>query len=788
VKAVWLRLRIEARSHWRSWLGVALLVGVTSGAGIAAFAGARRTQTAYDRFLGGTHAFDIALTNGSTPDTINRQFDFSEIAHLPDVADATKMAYYDTTGTTAAGKPITDSDISPFADPTGRFGTSLNGVRVLHGRMPTGPNEMAMTFLAADRLGVRAGQSIRLELAGPKALAGGGSAPTPIRVVGVVAMQGGFPPITGGLPPLAILSPAYARAHPDSFQVFAVRLRDGTRGIPAFNRELDQRAAVGQVVTSNQLELGSAVQRGLDVEATALRLLGFVVAAVTLLLLGQALVRLGFILSDEDDTLRGLGFTGAQLRMRALGRGLAIGVAAGAIATVTAVLLSALTPVGVARQAELHPGIAVNAGYIGLGVLGLFIAFAILSLIAGWWASRSSVATRRPPSHVAAGARVSGALESIGASTAMGTGVRMALEPGRGRSSVPVRSTIISAIVGIAVITGVLGFSASLTRLLHEPHLYGWNWDIQVGDLFAPDLRPEAVRLAHRPETDGVAVGTISRLRSGTTLFDTLAIESVKGTMTPTVVEGRAPTAPSEIMLGTRTLDDLGLHVGDTLRVSVGNRSAQLRIVGRGVLTEFAGAARLGEGATMTFDGIRTLVDKPVADVVLVRARPDPAGQKLIADLSHTKLGNVYLPDKPSDLVDLSRVGGLPSVIAALLAIMAIATLAHALFSSARRRRRELAILKVLGFRRRQVSAAIAWQAVVVAAIAVVVGVPLGIAAGRWGWEEFAQRLGVPDQPVTPYVAIAAVAGFALLVAIVTAAIPARIAARTRPGTALRAE
>ena len=85
-------------------------------------------------------------------------------------------------------------------------------------------------------------------------------------------------------------------------------------------------------------------------------------------------------------------------------------------------------------------------------------------------------------------------------------------------------------------------------------------------------------------------------------------------------------------------------------------------------------------------------------------------------------------------------------------------------------------------------SAAVAWQALVVAAIAVVVGVPLGIAAGRWGWELFAQRLGVPDQPVTPFVAIAAVAGLALFVAIVTAAIPARIAARTRPGVALRAE
>jgi len=364
----------------------------------------------------------------------------------------------------------------------------------------------------------------------------------------------------------------------------------------------------------------------------------------------------------------------------------------------------------------------------------------------------------------------------------------MALEPGRGRSSVPVRSTIISAVLGVAVIAGVLGFSASLSRLLDEPHLYGWNWHIQVGDLFAPNLRPEAAKLAARPETDGVAVGTITRLRIGSDLFDALAIEPVKGSLVPTVVEGRAPQSPAEIMLGTRTLEDLGLRVGDTVRVSLGNRSARLRIVGRGVLPEFLGAARLGEGAAITFAGARRFADGIVADIVLVRFHPGPAGDHQLAALSHTHLGNVYLPGKPSDLVDLSRVGGLPSVIAGLLAMMAVGTLAHALFSSARRRRRELAIFKVLGFRRRQVSAAIGWQAAVTALIALVLGVPLGVVFGRWSWQAFAHQLGVPDQPVTPFAAILAVAGLAIVVAILTAAIPSRVAAGTPPAVALRAE
>jgi predicted lysophospholipase L1 biosynthesis ABC-type transport system permease subunit len=241
-------------------------------------------------------------------------------------------------------------------------------------------------------------------------------------------------------------------------------------------------------------------------------------------------------------------------------------------------------------------------------------------------------------------------------------------------------------------------------------------------------------------------------------------------------------------MLGTRTLEDLGLDVGDTVRISVGSRSAQVRIVGRGVLPEGNGDTRLGEGASMTFEGARRLVPDALADVMLVRARPGRAGAALVGRLSRTHSSNTYVPARPSDLADLRRVGGLPSIIAALLGIMAVATLAHALFSSARRRRRDLAVFKVLGFRRRQVAAAIAWHAAVVAVIAVVAGVSLGVLAGRRTWQAFAQRLGVPDQTVTPVLAIAAVAGIAVIIAILTAAIPARVAARTPPAVALRAE
>ena len=71
-------------------------------------------------------------------------------------------------------------------------------------------------------------------------------------------------------------------------------------------------------------------------------------------------------------------------------------------------------------------------------------------------------------------------------------------------------------------------------------------------------------------------------------------------------------------------------------------------------------------------------------------------------------------------------------MLAGLLALLAAAALAHLLVTSVRRRRRDLAILKSLGFVRGQVSAAVAWQATTVALLALAVGLPLGVALGRW--------------------------------------------------------
>ena len=117
---------------------------------------------------------------------------------------------------------------------------------------------------------------------------------------------------------------------------------------------------------------------------------------------------------------------------------------------------------------------------------------------------------------------------------------------------------------------------------------------------------------------------------------------------------------------------------------------------------------------------------------------------------------------------------------------MAAGTLAHTLASSTRRRRHDLAIPKSLGFLRRQVRHAVGWQATTTAAIALLIGLPAGVAGGRWAWRLFAAQLGVLPEPAMPLTTILIAIPSALALANLIAAAPARAAARTRPATVLR--
>jgi ABC-type antimicrobial peptide transport system permease subunit len=122
------------------------------------------------------------------------------------------------------------------------------------------------------------------------------------------------------------------------------------------------------------------------------------------------------------------------------------------------------------------------------------------------------------------------------------------------------------------------------------------------------------------------------------------------------------------------------------------------------------------------------------------------------------------------------------------VAVVAVVAVGFALVTTVRRRRRALAVLKTIGFTRRQIATSVAAQATTVVAVALAIGIPLGLVVGRVTWSRFASNIGVVAGVVWPTIGIAAVGAGALLVGNLAAAFPARSAARTRAAVVLRSE
>ena len=105
-----------------------------------------------------------------------------------------------------------------------------------------------------------------------------------------------------------------------------------------------------------------------------------------------------------------------------------------------------------------------------------------------------------------------------------------------------------------------------------------------------------------------------------------------------------------------------------------------------------------------------------------------------------------------------------------------------------RRRRRDLAVLKTLGFTRSQVLRVVAWEASAFAAVALLAGLPLGVLAGRQAWSVFATASGVSAHAAVPPLLVLVIIGVTLAIANLIAAAPGWEAARVRPATVLRTE
>src|SRR5439155_10361968 len=213
------------------------------------------------------------------------------------------------------------------------------------------------------------------------------------------------------------------------------------------------------------------------------------------------------------------------------------------------------------------------------------------------------------------------------------------------------------------------------------------------------------------------------------------SLDAVRGDAPFVVLHGRAPRTVDEVAIGPATAKALHKRVGDRMRIN-GRTPADLTVVGTVLLPQTPHSS-FDQGAWVLRDRLATLTDLKDAnleEVYPVTARRGLKPGSLIERL-HSRTGNEVDPiAQPQDVLVLRDVRTLPRALAGFLALLGVAAIAHALATAVRRRRHDLAILRAMGFRPRQNAAVIAWQATTVAVVGLLIGLPLGIVAGRLSW------------------------------------------------------
>jgi hypothetical protein len=821
--AVWLRARAQLRGRvWASLLLV-LLAGLTGGVVLTALAGARRSEAALPRFLAASRTTEATVwflgPRGGQPARTDLARELRVIDGLPQVRDAARVAAL----IMAVSDPAGPSRQLGFVGLDRPGDVAFGHPRLVAGRLPRPdrPEEAVVDEEFAWRHALQVGAVFRVGTYtraqfGPA----GEGVPIPpkgaadLRLTGIVRFPDDLLPVAEGRDEVdadessqLFLTPAFWRRYgPDLANygiAIAVDLRRGPADLPAFTAAVQQRLGNQVFVSTAEFaEEGNAgilgVRRAIALETAALMAFATLGALAGLLLVGQALGRQVLLESTEYPTLRALGMTRGQLVAIAIVRTTVVGTAAAALAVAVAVALSPLTPIGVARRAELDPGAVADWPVLATGCLAIVVLVAVGAALPAWRAAGApgdalgviAPASPRRPSRVAA------ALAATGAPPTAIIGVRLALEPGRGRTAVPVRAALVGAMAAVCVVTAAASFTATLARLAVTPAAYGVTWDLAVGNFAsAAAAEPVGRRLMGNPEVAAAAglLGAQPASVDGRAVL-LLAVKERKGALPPAVIEGREPLRPDEIALGSLTLHSLGKQVGDLVTVAAEHQPARrLRVVGRAVLNAPGneGLISPGRGGLVHPELFRDLAPEPAVypATFLVRFDPGTNRDQAMIRLGREFPGKMTMTPRPHpDIRNLQRVTGLLSLLAALVALLALGTMTHTLVTSIRRRRRDLAVLKTLGLVRRQVRVTVAWEATTFAVLALGVGLPLGIAAGRWAWQLTSTQLGVDLDPAVPLLAIAAVTAGAILAANLAAAVPGWVAGHLQPATVLHTE
>jgi FtsX-like permease family len=824
--------RATRRTAWRPALVVVLLTAVLGAVSLAALAGARRTESAYGRYLGTVRASDV-MVNIPSPDTSL----IAKVEQLPGVRSGAAWAGLD-------ANPVVHGRVDD-SFLTDSVSSSVDGafyrqdtLTVLSGRLPrpASTNEIALTPGIARLFGVGVGGTVHYQLydaATQKAIGAAAAFVVTAIVEAPPALVDQFDEMEG-----AFFSPAATARYKSelAYSWVGIRLDQGTAGLPSFQTSLTRLSTrIGQGYTFEVRKMDTVhrqVQNAIRPQAVALAVFGGLAVLALLVLVSQSLAQWLQRSAGSLRTLRAFGLTRRDAAVTgALGPALAV-VAGVALAVAGAVALSPLAPLEPVRHFDPVRGAQFDPTVLVGGALILSVALLSLLAAMAWRRSQPRLQSGTPaPSAVARGVAAAGLPKVVA------LGVRFALEPPAGGRKSAVRANLAGTVVAVLAIITAVVFGASLDGLVSHPDRYGWNWDVLIQNqagygTFLTSANPASFHggegtvdrlMGSEHGVAGWSTFGFTQLQIDGQTVPVLGLATHRGSVEPPTVSGhpldastryRLGTSPQhvsdQIELGATTLRQLGTHVGDTVTVGTGRTTRRLTVVGIVTLpsigvgltdhVSLGTGAMLSEATLLSVEGLHSLntstneaisvLPSTVAIDLAPGIRPGSVVRPIVNADPGAPPGGVYQVPRSlgAAIVNANQMTGQPLALALSLGVAALVSLSAAVAASARRRRRELAILQALGLTRRQLRSIITWQTLTLLLVAEAVGLPLGLLAGRAAWTGFATSLGVVPVTVVPLIPL--IVGLAAVVAAgaLFTSVPKFSFPRTSTASSLRTE
>jgi ABC-type antimicrobial peptide transport system permease subunit len=829
----WFRANFARR--WANYLTIVLLVGAIGGLALGSVAAARRTQSSYNTFLASTNPSDLSMTVYA-PNISSDLARLKFVRHVGESSYSVNAFPAGKHGLPALPKALVNGSVTSSGSVVDEYFTE-DRVALVSGRManPKKANEFMADALAAKALGWHVGQYIHMYIY-TDAQADGpdlGVKPITPTVNTVMHLVGTIIPNddvlldqVDRLPELLIFTPALTKQivnNKPHYNDYDLQLDHGVRDISAVEREIVAALPPGTTYSFHiNSSVSAEVNRSLEPESISLGVFGLIAGLAALIIAGGVIARGLQRESDDINVLRALGARPTTSALASVIGPLSSVVVGSALAVIVAFSLSSLAPIGPVRAVYPDGGFAFDGFVLGVGFAALLLLLSATTFLLIRRRSRRVAAHARRVAPL--GSRVGRLASDVGLPVTAVVGIRFALEPPGDRDAAPVRSALVGAMLAVMIVVTTLTFGSSLSTLVSHPSLYGWNWNYALTSN-GNGVPPQAARLlGSDPYVASYSGDNFANAQiNGLTV--PIILTTYRAKVTAPILSGHEVTGANQIVLGAETMRDLHAHLGETVVIQYGTKKdypvwvppTRVKIVGTATLPAIGATLTLhtsmGIGAIVPLSiepppfqkylhSPNETLDGHTIEFVRLRSGVSPvlavASLRKIAriglhEMDQTPEGggsNVEVQSVlyPAEIENYRTIGIIPDLLALALALGAIVALGLTLIASVNRRRRDLALLRTLGFTGRQLLSAVAWQASVAGAIGAVFGIPLGILVGRWLWTLFANNIYAVPQPTVPVISLIVVAVSALVLANLVAALPGRSAARTSAAQVMRGE